>query len=133
MGTNEVFEGGKQYYAEIKVQPVSPDNIFYNNQMESATINESTELVWPQYTKFESGYYLITTYDMYPVEDILRGDLDGNGKIEILDVRLLLQAYINSSSSTVWAEDKLVVMDMNEDGKVDILDVRLLLQVYINS
>ena len=61
------------------------------------------------------------------------GDLDSNGKIEILDVRLLLQTYINSTSSTVWTEDQLALMDMNDDSKVDILDVRLLLQAYINS
>ena len=61
------------------------------------------------------------------------GDIDGNGSIEILDVRLLLQAYINSTTSTVWTDEQLALMDMNDDAKVDILDVRLLLQAYINS
>ena len=67
------------------------------------------------------------------VDQTQLGDLDGNGKIEILDVRLLLQAYINSTTSTVWTDEQLALMDMNDDAKVDILDVRLLLQAYINS
>lgn len=61
------------------------------------------------------------------------GDLDDDGDITILDVRLLLQAYINSSASTEWTTQQLSTMDMNSDGKIDILDVRLLLQAYINS
>ena len=61
------------------------------------------------------------------------GDIDGNGSIEILDVRLLLQAYINSSPSTVWTPEQLAKMDMNNDETITILDVRLLLQKYINS
>ena len=130
---DEVFEADKQYYAEIRIQPVSPNNIFYNNQMDSATINGSTELVWPQYTKFETGYYLITTYDIDPVKEVLLGDLDSNKKIEIIDVRLLLQAYINASSSSNWSDEQLAVMDMNADRNIDIIDVRLLLQLYINS
>ena len=61
------------------------------------------------------------------------GDLNDDKTITILDVRLLLQAYINSSSSTEWTEQQLAIMDINDDKKIDILDVRLLLQMYINN
>ena len=61
-----------------------------------------------------------------------RGDLDNDKSITIKDVRLLLQAYINSSSSTEWTSSQLAIMDMNEDRTVNIMDVRLLLQTYIN-
>ena len=61
------------------------------------------------------------------------GDLNNDNSISILDVRLLLQAYINSSASTEWTERQLTIMDINKDSKVDIIDVRLLLQIYINQ
>jgi hypothetical protein len=61
------------------------------------------------------------------------GDMDDDGIITIIDVRLLLQTYINSGSSTVYSDEELELMDINGDEKIDIIDVRLLLQNYINS
>ena len=57
-----------------------------------------------------------------------KGDLDKDGEITIVDVRLLLQVYINSSFSTIWTEEQLDIMDMNNDSIINIIDVRLLLQ-----
>ncbi len=68
----------------------------------------------------------------YTYTDQVLGDLDGSGEIDIIDVRLLLQTYINSGSSE-WTPEDLATMDMNDDDEVDIIDVRLLLQAYINS
>ncbi len=50
-----------------------------------------------------------------------------------MDIRLLLQAFINSTAETEWAEEQLDVMDMNGDDKVDIIDIRLLIQIFINQ
>ena len=61
------------------------------------------------------------------------GDIDRNGVISIFDVRLLLQAYINSSSETIWDSEDLAIMDMDGNGSINIIDVRLLLQEYINQ
>ncbi len=55
------------------------------------------------------------------------GDLDGDYKISILDVRILLQYFINQGDNN--ESD----YDLNDDGLLDILDVRLLLQMYING
>ncbi len=57
------------------------------------------------------------------------GDMDNNGKIDIVDVRLLLQAYINNDVSN----EMQLKCDIDDDGEVSILDVRLLLQNYINK
>ena len=66
-------------------------------------------------------------------KELMKGDLDYSKEVTILDVRLLLQAYINSNNETEWSEDDMYIMDMDENGHIDILDVRLLLQQYINS
>ena len=65
--------------------------------------------------------------------DLMKGDLEGSKTITILDVRLLLQAYINSTETTTWTNEDLYVMDMDGNKKINILDVRLLLQEYINK
>ena len=62
----------------------------------------------------------------------MKGDLDDNHTINIVDVRLLLQEFLNSNYGTEWSDDDLYIMDINKDETVDVLDVRLLLQMVIN-
>ena len=62
---------------------------------------------------------------------MLRGDMDKSGTITILDVRLILQEYINSSARALSGYDK-ILMDIDNNGVLGIIDVRLLLQEYIN-
>ena len=61
------------------------------------------------------------------------GDIDGDGTITIIDVRLLLQIYINSDSSTEFTGEDARIYDIDSSTTLDIIDVRLLLQKYINS
>ncbi len=56
-----------------------------------------------------------------------------NKNRDIIDVRLLLQKYINSSDMTDYTETELQIMDMDSNDIIDIIDVRLLLQEYINN
>ncbi len=87
------------------------------------------------YKNIDDDRYAITedatgTYTFTLTE---KGDMDDNGVVDIIDVRLLLQVYINSSGATEWDEADLELMDMDGSGVIDILDVRILLQKYINS
>jgi surface protein len=61
------------------------------------------------------------------------GDINEDGVKDIIDVRLLLQSYINCADQSAWTPADLQLMDMNDDRIIDIIDVRLLLQAYINS
>ncbi len=62
-----------------------------------------------------------------------KGDADLDGDVTIIDVRLILQAYINSNSETQWDDYKLHSYDVDNDGLINITDVRIALQKYINS
>ena len=66
-------------------------------------------------------------------DGIMKGDLNINKTIDIIDVRLLLQDYINSSKTPKHSLYDLRLKDMNGDNVIDIIDVRLLLQMYINQ
>ena len=61
-----------------------------------------------------------------------KGDVDGNGIKDIIDVRMILQAYIHSTSETKWTEDEIATMDIDNNNTIDLVDVRLLLQEYIS-
>ena len=61
------------------------------------------------------------------------GDVNLDNKINIVDVRLLLQKVINSDENTIWSERDMIIMDMDGSKKIDIIDVRLLLQKCINQ
>ncbi len=65
--------------------------------------------------------------------EFMKGDLDKDNQITIIDVKILLQNYINSTHETAWDRDQLYMMDMDGNKIVDLIDVRMLLQKYINS
>ena len=73
--------------------------------------------------------------NIYPetIDYYIKGDIDGDEDITIMDVRLLLQSYINAKEGTVWDDTKLRMMDMNEDNIIDVIDIRKLFQIYRNS
>ena len=60
---------------------------------------------------------------------LLKGDVNFDGNINIIDVKLLLQTVI--SNTYFLSEDQFYVMDINDDDNINILDVKLLLQQVI--
>ncbi len=61
-----------------------------------------------------------------------KGDVDENGIIDLVDVRLLLQAKINAGDSQDWTAAELFKMDIDGNEVIDLIDVRLLLQSIVN-
>lgn len=56
----------------------------------------------------------------------LLGDVNSDGKVNIIDARWLLQV---SSGNRVLTDEQKAVADVNGDGKINIIDARWLLQV----
>lgn len=54
------------------------------------------------------------------------GDVDGNGKVDTTDAKLVLR--IAASISTLSSEDELFLYDMNNNGIIDTGDAQLLLK-----
>ena len=91
-------------------------------------LNETSKKIYEQAENYDTlfGTDRIVVYNTNPN---MKGDVDGDNQITIIDVRLLLQKTINGS----YSDSDLPVMDYNNDGKIDIIDVRLLLQKVVNS
>ena len=58
------------------------------------------------------------------------GDIDGNGKVDIIDAGIIVQ-YANGINTNL-SEKKLQAADVNGDGKVDIIDAGIIVQ-YANG
>ena len=65
----------------------------------------------------------------YAVSSEVLGDINGDGKTTLLDVRLAIQKVIGESYTT----NEMKLLDYNKDGKVSLLDVRLLLLDVVHS
>ena len=58
------------------------------------------------------------------------GDIDGNGKVDIIDAGIIVQ-YANGINTNL-SEKQLQAADVNGDGKVDIIDAGMIVQ-YANG
>jgi len=63
--------------------------------------------------------------DSLPEPDRIPGDIDGDGKIDVLDVTLAMQYVLNIVDLT---GEQVEAADLNDDGIVDVRDVVLIMQ-----
>ena len=62
-------------------------------------------------------------------EAFLKGDINNDGSLTLLDIRLTLQRILNND----YTDQEKQIMDYNEDDSVTLLDIRLLLQAILNQ
>ena len=59
------------------------------------------------------------------VQKLLKGDVDGDGEVNIQDLRTILRVVCEKEKLNA---DQLTCADVNEDGKLDIQDLRKVLR-----
>jgi hypothetical protein len=94
--------------------------------LESVTLKENDEILVT--ITAEDGtatrFYKLTVVGKSQVP-LSPGDINGDGKIDVLDVTLTLQYVLGTH---LLDEKQLAASDVNGDGEVDVLDVTLILQ-----
>ena len=75
----------------------------------------------------ESYEYLASykTIQVHFIKPPLPGDLDGDGRITVDDITLLISAYLD--------EDSNPRADVDEDGRITVDDITLLIDYYLND
>ena len=63
------------------------------------------------------------------VEDMLAGDVNGDGRVNISDVTALIDYVLSDDASRI----QLAGADYNHDGRVNISDVTALIDYLLNS
>ena len=108
------FEIIKNVYVwDVCINIVSTDN----------TVRERIENV-PLYYNLEEQKWSFSEEE-YVLDEVLLGDIDGDGIVTVTDLKLL-NLYLNSSSLHPLTEKQLLAADVNQDGKVDTFDVALI-------
>ena len=114
----------------VRSAPISGDVIDF---LKDETIVEVTEIsgVWGKISYDGKTGWICLDYTEYdssePVDDgndVILGDIDGDGYVDIVDAMLLL--YYTAAKSEL-SEEQLNVCDFNSDGSVDIVDTMRLL------
>ena len=82
--------------------------------------------VWPLLTLAMGGDALCTAF--YEADPPLKGDLDGDGKLAVNDVTLLVAHILGEQEMA----DKSIG-DLNEDQKNNVADVMLLVNIILNA
>ena len=73
---------------------------------------------------------LITLSSNVFAAEKLKGDLNNDGKVDLVDVFLTYNNYLKMGS---LPEEKIEISDINNDNKVDLVDVFLVYNVYLKS
>lgn len=108
--SNQGENDNSRFYAFILTAPAGTD-IYTNPE-------------FPQFMKYDSS-----THTLSPLAGT-KGDVDNNGKISVLDAKLVLKDVAGVEK---LAHDGAWSADMNLDGKVTILDAKLILKSVANA
>lgn len=60
-----------------------------------------------------------------------KGDINNDGKVDLVDVFLVYNYYLKSTGNTSIDENLLSKVDLNGDKKIDLLDVYLTYNIYL--
>ena len=108
------FEIAKDTYTwNVCINIVSTDN----------TVRERVENVPLYYNLTEQKWSF--SEEEYVLDEVLLGDIDGDGIVTVTDFKLL-NLYLNDSSLHPLTEKQLLAADVNQDGKVDVFDSALI-------
>lgn len=69
-----------------------------------------------------------SSFSIY-LTDILKGDIDRNGDITVIDVTRTIALLIGNEP----VDDYLPIIDMNEDGELSIIDLTAIISLIINN
>ncbi|MGN0629926.1 MAG: dockerin type I domain-containing protein, partial [Ruminococcus sp.] len=109
----------------------APDTVLDSAGTVTATVSYAPEDT--EHYNFVGGIKVSVT-----VTEPLKGDVNTDGKIDVIDATLILSYYAKKGSGLepVFSNDAsenekmLLLADVNEDGKIDLTDASLILKYY---
>ena len=117
------FKSGTQYTVKI---PVTAEFEMGDIDTVTAKVNgKDAKFIAERKTGKIYAYYVEYTFDA--TKDYLLGDVNGDGKISVLDATLI-QKYI--SGLVTFSDTQKAAADVNNDGSVSVIDATLI-QKYI--
>ena len=119
-GSLEVFDGGTWQSTTFYGTPDITDGYVYvSNSSNRVPLNECEK--WDGEDLY--GYATVWIVSKEVVSDILLGDLNVDGTVNMMDALLL---YGGTGGARTMTEEQTAVSDMNSDGTVNMMDALLL-------
>ena len=92
-------------------------------------VTETGEIVW-EYTDTGSSNTVIARAQKYALDyfgdnDVIEGDLNGDGILNILDLVSLVNLILSNDYTDIG--------DLNEDGLLNVLDIVLIVNLILDS
>ncbi len=122
--------------SNTKVATISENFFFLDKESKIITVNglipgETTiKIVASDVSTYDSEDLSNKTYTVNVlVKDYIKGDINQNGRIDLIDITTALKKYLNNNAS----EEEIKFIDMNDNGKVDLSDITLLLKEYLEN
>ena len=77
----------------------------------------------------DGDYFAVDNVSITVTNDFILGDVDGDGRVSIIDVTELIDYLLSGDSSAVDLE----ASDVDNDGRVSIIDVTELIDFLLSS
>ena len=122
---SDQIDGGVQLFTYeegiVNIEPYGTANIsFFPNSESSYNSTEILFSIWPKQHEYAIKEINLTV----ELDDIIYGDLNGDGLVNILDVVNLVNIILGISAENTAA-------DLNEDGLYNVLDVVLIINLIL--
>ena len=82
-------------------------------------------------------FHLISSYDGYErdinvvvKDNLMKGDMNQNGKIDLKDIIVLIRKY---TGSEIISDKDVTIGDINDNDRIDLKDIILLIKTYLGS
>ena len=81
------------------------------------------------WTTVEANKAFLFTTDFDPVKLTLKGDINMDGEVDVIDVTTLVDYILKNNPSPCDIE----ACDVNEDGEIDVIDVTSLVDIILSN
>lgn len=121
-------EGVWRFHCQVRIEYDDALNYVLTNPLSVFLNNEQ---LGTEETFVADNYsYTFVNFPEITIEkpEYIKGDVNNDGTLTLLDVRLSLQKMLNND----YNDQEKLLIDYNEDGNITLLDIRLILQAFLN-
>ena len=121
--------GTWRFYCQVRIDGNSAQEYQLANPI-SVNLNDNQLNVEETFIADDYSYAWVS-FPEITIEkpDLIKGDINNDEQVTLLDVRLMLQKVINNS----YTNEEINIIDYNNDDDATLLDVRLFLQHIVNG